>query len=207
VKFYGRDIHPYGRSWEEWVELWWKWCYSKPYDANSVSDNTGELCSKNQRYTDVWFLAGTFGGNAQRECKIPYGRSIFFPIVNDIISFAEYPKLKTENALHNYAKKDLDTTRSLYLNIDGAELHGLFDYRIHSRLFAIKIPMISNGERIIRTQAISDGYWVFIEPLPLGEHTLTFTGEKEAFDEIELDQRKFRKSMFRVDVIYHLIVV
>lgn len=30
----------------------------------------------------MWFLAGTFGGPATRECSIPAGKQLFFPLVN-----------------------------------------------------------------------------------------------------------------------------
>ncbi|MFM9612652.1 hypothetical protein [Streptomyces niveiscabiei] len=31
---------------------------------------------------DVWFLAGTFGGQADRMCEVPEGRPIAVPVVN-----------------------------------------------------------------------------------------------------------------------------
>jgi hypothetical protein len=206
TNLYQRNSNPNGKTWEKWVELWWKWCYSKPFTSNPVSDKTGKLCTKNQIYSQTWFLAGTFGGEAHRVCKIPNKRSIFIPIVNDIISFAEYPQLVTEDDLLKYAKDDLDTTTILNASIDDIELHSLFDYRIRSKLFKIEIPLSDQGEGVVRTKAVTDGYWLFLKPLSLGEHTLIFRGEKQAFDEVKLEH-SVQKPMFRVKVVYDLKVV
>ncbi len=75
---YARESKPFGRSWEQWVAIWWQWCSAEPDDTNPVADMTGEICDKNQTDSDVWFLAGTFGGEAERTCIIPAGKAIFF---------------------------------------------------------------------------------------------------------------------------------
>ena len=105
AKVYDRKSRPFGKSWEKWAELWWLWCYSQPSDSNPISDLTGKYSASGQLYEKVWFLAGTFGGRAERICQIPSGRAIFFPIINDIISFATDPHLKTGEELRKYAKK------------------------------------------------------------------------------------------------------
>jgi len=203
---YQRNTNPNGKTWQKWVELWWKWCYSKPFSNNPVSDKTGKLCTKNQIYSQTWFLAGTFGGEARRICTIPSKSSIFIPIVNDIISFAEYPQLSTQDDLMNYARDDLDTTTSLSASVDGIELLSLYNYRVRSKLFEIEIPLSTHGGRVVRTKAVTDGYWLFLKPLSLGEHTLILHGEKQAFDEVKL-KHNIRKPMFRVEVVYDLKVV
>ena len=52
-----------------------------------IEDMTGKHCAKNQNEDKIWFLAGTYGGTVHRNCVIPNGRAIFFPVVNDLISF------------------------------------------------------------------------------------------------------------------------
>src|SRR3954447_26317355 len=93
IMMHSINSNPYGRSWPSWVELWWKWCYSKA-DGSSASDSSWEPFTDIQRHKKVWFLGGTFGGKASRKCEIPGCRSIFFPIINDLISFATDPHLK-----------------------------------------------------------------------------------------------------------------
>src|SRR5687768_8585750 len=48
---------------------WWQWILSYPVDENPGTDTTGEDCSKGD-FGDTFFLAGTFGGKAERECTI-----------------------------------------------------------------------------------------------------------------------------------------
>lgn len=203
---YNRNSCPRGKPWHRWIELWWKWCYREPSENSPVLDKTGKSCNKNQIHDTAWFLAGTFGGSVKRKCTIPFGRSIFFPVVNDLISFAEYPQLKTERQLHEYAKRDLDTTSSLSVKIDGVSVQRLWDFRIHSELFEIEIPQSRNNEKTTRTHAVSDGYWIFIKTLPRGRHVLSFIGEKQAFDQIKSDMSEVSKTMFTVGVVYHLLV-
>lgn len=62
---------------------WWDWEESSPVDANPIDDPTGAACAQNQP-SDVWFLAGTHGGNAHRTCTVPSGPKIFFPVLNAI---------------------------------------------------------------------------------------------------------------------------
>ncbi|MFE0642773.1 hypothetical protein ACFW2Y_14340 [Streptomyces sp. NPDC058877] len=60
---------------------WWQWALSAPDDASPVADLTGEHAGWRQA-EDVWFLAGTYGGQVVRRCEIPSDRPVFFPIVN-----------------------------------------------------------------------------------------------------------------------------
>ncbi len=55
------------------------------YDINPLVDQTGENCDVYQQ-GDVWNLAGTLGGNAERDCTIPAGKQILYPIINTFCS-------------------------------------------------------------------------------------------------------------------------
>jgi len=208
-RIYPIDSTPCGRSWDEWVQLWWKWCYSEPIEKSPTSDDSGVHCSRGQIYEKVWFLAGTFGGPpAERTCKIPEGRSIFFPLINDFISFATDPDLKTEDELRAYAKRDLDEARSLYLRINELELRDLNKYRISTSIFELAISPKETSGIPVTTQAISDGYWIFLEPLPAGYYRIKFGGEKLEYDKMQMSmQQNSEIPKFRVDVTYNLEVI
>jgi hypothetical protein len=205
---FSKDDSPFGQTWEKWVESWWNWCYYDPYGENPAEDYTGELSSKGQVSKDVWYLAGTFGGKAQRKCQVPKGMSIFFPVINDLISFHTDQQLKTESELHAYAKADLDHTILLAARIDGCELQNLNSYRVHSSLFQIMLPVEVGRSAPVRTQAVSDGYWIFLKPLAPGEHIIEFKGEKLAFDRIIQDGTSVENlPKFYVEVKYTIQVV
>jgi hypothetical protein len=78
---------PGGLSYQEWNAEWWQCAWSIPLTMNPLFDATGVDCAVNQsRSGPVWFLAGTSGfnglNNAMRNCVVPAGKMIFFPIVN-----------------------------------------------------------------------------------------------------------------------------
>jgi hypothetical protein len=204
---YSRESKPFGRPWEEWSAIWWQWCSTEPEENNPVADKTGEFCNKNQNDPNVWFLLEPFGGKADRKCTIPAEKAILFPIINDLISFAEYKDLKTESELRSYAKSDLDEATVYKAAVDGMELQNLDKYRVQSHLFGFIIPPDDpSGVPAGPTFGISDGYWVFLKPLSVGQHSIHFIGEKLKFDEIQHSNYTAEKPKFRVEVKYHLIV-
>jgi hypothetical protein len=198
-----RESSPLGTSWEEWVIRWWRWCSTEPDETNPANDRTGIYCSHDQRYPNVWFLAGTFGGSVKRRCVIPRERSIFFPVVTDRISYAEHNYLKTEDQLSDYARSDLDYTSKCEVSVDGTRLKSEDIRRVHTNLFKFKFaPGVENG----MSYAISDGYWVFLTPMHSGNHSLYFIGEKLKYDELYQSGFTGNTSLFRVEVEYSLVV-
>ncbi|WP_051814459.1 hypothetical protein [Kitasatospora sp. MBT63] len=68
-----------GRRRRDLAARWWKWAFSAPAGHSPVRDRTGEHAAWGQA-ADVWFLAGTFGGRAERRCRVPAGTPLFFPV-------------------------------------------------------------------------------------------------------------------------------
>jgi hypothetical protein len=196
---YSREDLVFGLSWEKWAEKWWQWCMQFPTEKSPLLDPDGRYCAIDQPLTSVWFLFGTSGGNANRYCRISSERAIFFPLVNDLISFAEYSELKTEKELHEYASADLDEASHLYAVVDGTKLEHLENNRVHTELFDLDLYTESTG--LVRTTAASDGYWVFLKTLPSGRHTIAFGGEKLLFDDLRTNGYVGK---FRVNVTYDI---
>ncbi|MFE6750242.1 hypothetical protein ACFVGM_30625 [Kitasatospora purpeofusca] len=65
----------------ELAARWWKWALSAPAERSPVGDTTGEFANWRQP-SDVWFLAGTYGGRVVRRCPIRAGQPVFFPVFN-----------------------------------------------------------------------------------------------------------------------------
>jgi hypothetical protein len=171
---YKPDENPFGKTWEEWSAEWWKWCLSLPRSQNPITDTTGENGSYNQR-DDVWFLAGTFGGFAERTCEIPTGKAIFFPVSCNETSYAECPNFKTEAELGAFAKADIDQVKTIMATVDGQRLPNSDLRRVQSPPFEITLPL----ENVLgvppgKTKSKSDGYWVFLKPLAPGKHEIHF---------------------------------
>src|SRR5688500_7378520 len=96
------EIH--GHSYGEWTAKWWQWFLAIPNEGHPVRDLTGEKCSVNQS-GPVWFLVGAWFEALERNCEVPYGKSILFPIVNTECSPAEpgMTDYKTEAQLRECA--------------------------------------------------------------------------------------------------------
>jgi len=75
------ETHPLGLTYQQWSAKWWQWAWHIPFDSNPIFDTTGASCGIDQS-GPVWFLAGTSGFSAERDCTVPAGKMIFFPIVN-----------------------------------------------------------------------------------------------------------------------------
>ena len=65
----------------ELTAQWWQWAISIPTTANPLLDMTGGNCLVGQ-HGSVWFLAGNSGGTATRQCSVPEGTALFFPVAN-----------------------------------------------------------------------------------------------------------------------------
>jgi hypothetical protein len=176
--FFDSHSDPFNFTIAEWTSLWWKWLNSIPRDQSPAMDISGRFCGMSQHHQSVWFLAGTFGGSATRNCNIPNGKAILFPIIASIFSFATDPHLKTEEDLLSTVTRDINKVERLCLTIDGIVFDDLRNFRVRSEVFCD----IINGTL---TKVVSDGYWVFLRPLQIGNHKIHFLGKNiDFFNEV-----------------------
>jgi len=170
------DSKPYGISYAEWTSKWWQWAYSISQTLNPAYDDTGKYCSEGQS-GPVWFLTSSYKHPVDRFCSIPFGKSILLTILNSECSFAEFPNLKTENQLRQCAKQMQDSVISLQASINGTNISGLEKFRIQSPLFNFTLPKDNIlGLLPQTTSAVSDGNWIFLKPLPIGNYIISFKG-------------------------------
>jgi hypothetical protein len=173
------DSNPFGVAYREWTIRWWRWCLSQPKSTNPVNDlkRTDRNAGNNQIYSDVWFLAGTTGGYAERECTIPKSKAIICPIINYEISTAENPDLVTDEKLVTFAREDVNKIARVEVVIDGTRIPDSKKFRIESGPFDIVLPENNIwGVKAGPTRAAADGYWMFLKPLGEGDHTIQFGG-------------------------------
>jgi hypothetical protein len=120
---------------------------------------------------------GSGGGEAERSCDIPAGKAILIPAIIVECSRAEDESLQTEDDLRACAKSDQDLVTDVWAAIDGIELPDQQVYRVDSPLFSftfIEDNVISAPEG--PTEAVSDGFWLFLKPLPPGNHEIHVGG-------------------------------
>ena len=156
---------------------WWQW--QEAYHPFFEFDD----CSLGQR-GDIWYLGGSAPGDpVTRVCEdpVPAGKQLFFPLFNlnwanegsEALSVAE--KRELLDGLFN--ESDDYFGQEFGINVEACYLSAKLD----------GVPVIYGGTPIERVQSppfewagdpetISDGYWVLLPKLPLGEHTIQFTG-------------------------------
>ena len=166
--------------------LWWEWILEQPATGNPIFDETGEDAANGQPLEDVFFLAGTFGGAVTREITVPADTALFFPLVNSS-GIAPHPApqpKKDENQVPQlrtlFAAPLIDSVIELHVTLDdgGGPISLLNSVtRIKSPVFKFTAP---DEDGIFDLQgtfrAVSDGYWLFLPPLPRGTYVLNFGG-------------------------------
>jgi hypothetical protein len=165
---YPIDSKPFGLTYKEWTVKWYQWFLATPVGHNPPDQD----CAQSQTNVNVWFLGGAGSGTLSRGCTIPAGKAIFGFIANNECSNAEYPNLKTEPELKLCAVKG-NEVNFLEATVDGIKLKDLNKYRVQSSLF--NATMANNnvfGAPAGPTKAVSDGYWLFLKPLSVGNHII-----------------------------------
>lgn len=156
---------------------WWQWAMSTSEEDSPVADPTGANCGVNQR-GDTWFLAGGFGSSkVQRTCTVPAGKKLFFPLVNMVYWPARGARAITCADTKAAAALNNDTALDLFAELDGTPIHDLKRYRIASSqcfdVFA-RVPAALHPYKAF--PSATDGFWLLLNPLPPGRHTLKFGG-------------------------------
>jgi hypothetical protein len=176
IEFFTIDDKPFGLSYGRWTVRWWEWALSIPMPNNPVLDDTGKYAAINQS-GPVWFLAGTIGDEnkiAHRRCYIPAEKAILFPIINYIYTFE--PKFNNDSELVKYVASDIDDIVTKETVVDGKTIP---PYRVTGEpsIFILEIKERNKLDIPLGiNKAAADGYWVFLKPVPRGEHEIRFQG-------------------------------
>jgi hypothetical protein len=152
-----------------------------PASDNPTLDTTGENCLNRQSGL-VYFLAGqgTFEP-VTRSCTIPFGKILFFPLINAECSNREAPPFfgETDAELRRCARLLIDDVGvgTLRATIDGQNVQGLQNFRVQSPAFNFRMPAQDNIlllPGVTSGRAASDGYWLAVKPLSPGRHVIHF---------------------------------
>jgi hypothetical protein len=140
-------------------------------------------------------------GTAERSITVPAGTAFFFPVLNVETDNVGTPKKDrlTASGLRDLAGAIIDTATDVHATLNGRPLTA---ERIVSLPFAYHLPDEDNiyqsfGIDITGTvaPAVSDGYWVYIPPLPKGDYDLNSGGTLTFYD-----------PDFTIDITYHIHV-
>lgn len=171
------DVDYQGHRSAELAADWWQWAQSVSDDTNPVRDLTGVHCAVGQG-GDVWFLAGGFGSSKiRRTCTVPADKALFFPLVNMVFFPTRGNDTYTCEAAKAEAAFNNDSALDLFAELDGSSIEDPKRFRVASEacfdIFA-RVPATSDPYRAF--PSATDGYWLFLRPLPQGRHILKFGG-------------------------------
>jgi hypothetical protein len=197
---------PEGQTYGRWAAEWWQWVLGIPAAVNPLTDTTGEHCT--QRQVDkVWFLAGSAAPDPiVRDCEIPAGKSLFFPLINNFFGafLNDPPETRTEEFVR--AAASCTEPVQISVQIDDVTIRRPLRFFTgasgsQSPFFNVQLPpgnLFGADETIVPELVLSpsaeQGYYLFVRPLPPGTHTIRWiaSGCVEGFSQ---------------DVTYHLTVV
>jgi len=166
-----------GKSIADWTAGWWTWVFQSPSDAVPFSDPDGSLANLNNG-GPVFFVAGTGGGPVERTFSVPAGRPLLIPMVNYFNTY------DTEEVINAAIAAFPGSVTDLFAEIDGVPVADPFDYlevtadffsgglaQEGSWIASLGVPV---GEDVFPSK--SSGYWLMIDGLAPGTHTLRFGG-------------------------------
>jgi len=176
------------KSIEQLSVEWWQWALSIPTSVNPQIDSIGKNAFVGQ-HGSVWFLAGVFsGGKAKRTCAVPEGTQLFFPVINGIgINIPNVCGQGNENLtasqVHAQATEQIAGAANLSVTLDGQAIRSI-QRAGQAAVFAVALPEdnIFNAPcggpgtvpAGIYSPAAGDGFYVLLDPLNVGKHTLRF---------------------------------
>jgi len=182
---------PYNHTFSYWVDKWFNWFLSLPNVEGNKSlthprDNySPEKCSWNQEYNDpVWMLSDGRDSNDLshveiRDCKVPAGKALLVQIVGSNCSTEE--GLETDEQLMKCAVWVLPQAQ-FSATIDGKEVMNTNKVP-NDRVKFYAQPFLANvsygksnyyGASEGTYRGMKAGYFLFVKPLPIGDHTIKF---------------------------------
>ncbi len=167
---YPKDSKPFGIPIEEWLVKHTQWLFQTPYDVHPGGTYTPEKCSSSQS-GPVWYLTLITEGNEQRTCTIPSDKAILLPILVGFCSeWDSKGKTITECAKEGNEHGVISAT------VDGKAIKDIKSYRTQSPIFNITVPENNViGDTPGSGKGNTEGFFLFLEPLSPGNHTVQTT--------------------------------
>ncbi len=205
---------PYG-TYAELSAQWWQWACSIPVDSHPLNDLGPASLNQPEH---LWFLGGTWTASmiaegtmlatATRSIEVPRDTALFFPILNaecstwELQNLFDPPMDPTDENLTDVATDWMDPAKVMQCKIDGRAIGDVWGYRVVSAPFDMALceGNLINGEAG-STRAVSDGVYLLVAPLPVGQHTIEFYGYSD--NKIQKQGMSFN---FILDIEYTITV-
>lgn len=190
IEFFSKNESPFGTPYDSWVTRWWNWNAKIPLDNQTASyaglkDNG---CLINRDGSVVMLVDTAAGGIWNQVCKISPNQGILIPIWT---AECETASKGYENATFEELSKcardfDLGVING-QVKVDGKSvaLLDVVDYttnaignvtEVKTNQFNFTFPPDTHltTEKYGTFPAAAHGWFVFLKPLPLGDHTIYY---------------------------------
>ncbi len=168
-----------GLSLPEWAERYWAWLLPKSPARSPTQDTTGEFCADDQS-GPVWYLAGgDTKSRIERTCRVPKGKFIGLPVFAQGIFPNAGTDLCAKFANGVAAKDGSDSIQNAYIAIDGTRFDALYDFHVYTPHCT---PIRGSAGEIVVADAVFYAVLVMLQPLPEGEHVISFGGDLAAMN-------------------------
>ena len=193
------------RGVKDWLEAWHRWYLGIPENRHPTLSHSSyerrqdqeqgklsllgskELKAPKKCDSKVWFLTGGYQEKISTRSYIPPGNYyVLAPIYASWASTDEYPSLNSVEELNDFCERDIKDVK-LTAILDGQDLSP--DQIKIDKPFSVDLPaqnilglkvMGKRGKRTIKI--VSNGYWIWLKPLPIGDHKLHLHGSSPSFD-------------------------
>jgi hypothetical protein len=171
-QFYLKDSSPYGTPYADWIKKWWQWNVSVP-KAEHPQTNPKTVCATKVS-GQVSFIAQSYQGPQHYSCTIPAKNAIMVPISTGSCTSIEAHSTKLADLVNCASNGDQHLT--FKATLDGVRLNNLENNYATTNLFDMTLP--NNNFEDLKGGTYptgAGGYFVFLKPLPAGEHNLHVT--------------------------------
>jgi hypothetical protein len=189
---FSTDAKPYGKPLEEWAKDYWQWNIGLPPGdiPKDVNTNLDKCILGSDQQKVMTFLFSPYDLTYSSKCNISSGHPILVPLlIGECDPTVTQPMTKTGKIEDLWAcARDADEgliawevnldNRVLFKKTGNEEVNINLKDKIlvrNSTLFNITIPQNNRYEVDPGVYpAVVDGYYLILNPLPPGEHTLTY---------------------------------
>lgn len=171
-QLYLKDSSPYGTPYADWIKKWWQWNVSVP-KAEHPQTNPKTVCAT-KASGQVSFLALNLQGTSHYSCIIPAKNAIMLPISTGSCTSIEAHSTKLADLFNCATIGDQHLTFKAIL--DGEQLNNLENNYAKTNLFDMTVP--NDNFELLKGGTYptgAGGYFIFLKPLPTGEHNLHVT--------------------------------
>jgi hypothetical protein len=169
---YLKDSSPYGMPYADWIKKWWQWNVSVP-KAEHPQTNPKTMCATKES-GQVSFLVQNLQGPSHYSCTIPANNAIMIPISTGSCTSIEAHSTKPADLISCATIGDKHLT--FKATLDGIALNNLENNYATTNIFDMTVP--NDNYELLKGGTYptgAGGYFVFLKPLPAGEHNLRIT--------------------------------